>query len=122
MELPDPTSKGTLLHPVRSPNRSAELEIARPGKTIDDPGQPHCGDHGYFHADCETCKRACANFQPYPVRKGLPALRSFGFNDDLTEEKVRALDPKVRNFYSDDPDFSLSLSVLRFLGKLIWPF
>jgi hypothetical protein len=102
------------------------MEVVRPGKTIHDPRQPHCGDHGYFHADCETCKRACANFQPYPVRKSKAVSRSFGFNDDLTEEKIRALDPKADPFsgplYSDDPDFSLSLSVLRFLRRLIWPF
>jgi len=69
-----------------------------------------------------SCQRARAAFLPYPVRPGKPVTRSYGFKDDLTEAKLRALDPKVSNLYADDTEFSLSLSVLRFLKKLIWPF
>jgi hypothetical protein len=122
MERPDPEDKGVLLRPVRSPHGSAEMEVVRPGRTIGDPGQHHCADHATFHADCVVCKRACANFQPYPMRKTKPVARSFGYTDDLTEEKIRALDPKPGNLYADDPEFSLSLSVVRFLLRLIWPF
>lgn len=93
---------------------------------LTDPVEPHCAEHERFHADCAVCKRACANFQPYPMRNGKAVSRSFGFTDDLTEEKIRALDPKAAAFsgplYGDDPDVSLSLGVLRFLWRLIWPF
>lgn len=124
MKLPDPNSKGVVLRPVRLP--SEELEVVRPGKTIEDPNQPHCADHAYFQAECVVCKRACANFQPYPMLKSKPVSRSFGFTDDLTEEKLRALDPKPNPFsgslYRDDPEVGLSLGVLRFLWNCIWPF
>jgi len=98
------------------------MEVVRPGRAIEDPEQHHCADHAYFHADCAVCKRARANFRPYPMRETKPVARSFGFTDDLTEEKIRALDPKPGNLYADDPEFSLSLSVSRFLLRLIWPF
>ena len=124
MESSDSTSKGVVLRPVHL--QSEALEVVHPGKTIPDPGQPHCAEHSYFHSECAVCKRASANFQPYPMRKSKPVSRSFGFTDDLTEEKLKALDPKPDPFsgslYGDDPDAGLSLSVLRTLWSLIWPF
>lgn len=93
-----------------------------PSQTIEGADQHHCADHARFQPDCAVCKRACANFQPYPVRKTAPVARSFGFKDDLTAEKLRALDPKMTDLYADETDFSLSLSTLRFIRRLIWPF
>jgi len=122
MQAPDPVAKGTLMRPPRSPQRADDLAVVRPAQTIDDSGQPHCADHATFHPGCAVCKRACANFQPYPLRPGKPVTRSFGFTDDLTESKLRELNPKPSNLYQDDPDFSLSLSILRLLRRLIWPF
>ena len=83
---------------------------------------PHCGKHGHFAEGCPACARAKAAFEPYPVRRNAEPTRSFGFKDDLTAEKLRALNPKLTNLYADDQEFSLSLMVMRFLKKLIWPF
>ncbi len=95
-------------------------------RTLDDPRQPHCADHAQFKAGCAVCKQACANVQPYPVRKTSPATRSFGFTDDITESKLRR--PETSRFIgtSGSPDtdveVSLSLGLLRFLLRLVWPF
>jgi hypothetical protein len=110
-----------LVRALRSPQGRADLEVVRP-VVIEDPNQPHCGDHGWFHAACATCQRARANSLPYPVRPGKPVTRAFGFKDDLTAAKLRELSPRASNLYADDPEFSLSLSVVRFLMRLIWPF
>ncbi len=120
MELPEPAPKGVVLRPIHL--RSEALEIVRPGKMVPDPQQPHCADHAYFHSECVICKRACANFQPYPVRKDKPVSRSFGFTDNITEEKLRGLDPKMGDVSPGDPEFSISFVLLRALLRLIWPF
>jgi len=60
--------------------------------------------------------------QPYPMRKSKPVSRSFGFTDNITEEKLRALDPKFNDVSAGDPQYSLSFVVLRTLWRLIWPF
>jgi hypothetical protein len=122
MDRPGSHPDGTLPHPARPPAAAENLDVDRRASTTDDPRQPHCGDHANFHPNCPTCKQAVANSQPYPVRPNKPATRSFGFTDDLNAENLRKLNPKWTNLYADDPDFSLSLSVLRFLRRLIWPF
>ena len=75
-----------------------------------------------FIPDCPVCKRARANFQPYPMKKSEPVARSFGFTDNLTEEKLRALDPKFGDVRAGDPEYGLSFVLLRILRRLIWPF
>ncbi len=89
---------------------------------LPDPGEAHCADHVPFRSECAVCQRARANFEPYPIDKSKPVARSFGFEDDLTEEKLRALNPKLGNLFKDEAEFSWSLSVLRVLRRLIWPF
>jgi hypothetical protein len=122
MEGRPPNAPGSVIRPPQSPRGPADLAVVSPPVTIDDPNQHHCADHARFHPDCEVCKRACANFRPYPVRYEEKVSRSFGFKDDLTESKLRELDPKLTNLYADDSEFSLSLTVIRFLFRLIWPF
>ena len=115
-------AKGTLIRLRRAPHGAADLEVVRPATVIEDTGQHHCAEHASFHAGCATCQQACANFLPYPVKPGKAVSRSFGFTDDLTEAKLREISPKVSNLYADEREFSLSLGVVRFLVRLIWPF
>jgi hypothetical protein len=107
---------------MESPDPASKHAMQRPANTIADPNQPHCADHANFHSECVVCRRACANFQPYPMRKSKPVSRSFGFTDNITEEKLRALDPKFNDIGAGDPEYSLSFVVLRALWRLIWPF
>ena len=79
-----------------------------------EPGNAHCAVHPQFTQGCPVCRQARANFEPYPIRASKPVTRSYGFTDDLTEAKLDALTVK------EAP--SLSLVVLRFLLRLIWPF
>jgi hypothetical protein len=87
---------------------------AEPLKALKEPSQAHCADHSHFTQGCPVCRQARANFEPYPVRASRPVTRSYGFTDDLTQAKLDALDA--------DEDDSLSLVVLRFVLRLIWPF
>ena len=87
---------------------------ADPLKALKEPSQAHCADHPHFTQGCSVCRQARANFEPYPVRATKPVTRSYGFTDDLTEAKLSAL--------SEEETPSLSLVVLRFVLRLIWPF
>jgi hypothetical protein len=120
MELHDPAAKGIALRPIRL--RDEALDVVHSGTTIADPNQPHCADHAHFHADCVVCQRALANSQPYPMRKGKEVSRSFGYMDNITAEKLRALNPKMSDVHAGDPEYSLSFVLLRTLLRLIWPF
>jgi hypothetical protein len=88
--------------------------------------EPHCGQHGSFVEGCAVCRRARANFLPYPIRPSEPPLpRSFGFTDNITEKKLRG--PAYRNrrltFDSDsEVEVSLSLTAIRVILRLLWPF
>jgi hypothetical protein len=83
-------------------------------KALKEPNPAHCADHSHFTQGCPVCRQARANFEPYPVRPSRPVTRSYGFTDDLTEAKLSAMDAEENE--------SLSLVVLRFLLRLIWPF
>ena len=120
MESRDPASKGIVLRPIRL--RDEALGGARQGRIDAAPVQPHCADHAYFNADCVVCKRALANFQPYPVRKSKEVSRAFGYTDNITAEKLRALDPKMTDVSAGDPGYSLSFVLLRALRRILWPF
>jgi hypothetical protein len=87
---------------------------ADPLKALEKPIQAHCADHSSFTSGCPVCRQARANFEPYPVRPSRPVTRSYGFTDDLTQARIDALDAE------ESP--SLSLVVLRFVLRLIWPF
>ena len=74
-------------------------------------------------ADCAVCQRARANFLPYPARVQKPLPRSFGYTDELSEEKLRVPGRGDNRFASgSDAEFNLSLAAIRFLLRLIWPF
>lgn len=102
--------------------QSETLDVARLRADVPGGQQPHCADHRTFHSECAICQRALANVQPYPIRKDKPVSRSFGFTDNITAENLRALDPKMRDVRAGDPEYSLSLVVLRALRRLVWPF
>jgi hypothetical protein len=99
-----------------------------PGGVLNQPdhaSSAHCAAHARFIAGCPVCRQAKANFQPYPVRPSPPASRSFGFTDKLTTHTVRSMTPPPSRYGYDtgeDAEFSLSLAVIRFLLRLIWPF
>jgi hypothetical protein len=92
-------------------------------------GTPHCANHSHFVESCPVCKQACANMQPYPVKKSDPPSRAFGMTGNITPatfaepnryrsgwNRYNSLDPET------DIEVSLSLLVIRFILRLIWPF
>jgi hypothetical protein len=92
-------------------------------KALKEPNPAHCADHSHFTQGCSVCRQACANFEPYPVRPSRPVARSFGFTDNLTEAKIDAMSTsRSEEEIFDEPELSLSLIVLRFVLRLIWPF
>ena len=85
----------------------------------------HCRDHGSFVEACPVCRQARANHEPYPVRATKPVARSFGFTDDLTAASLKAPEPASGFGFTrsqQEGEFSLSLAVIRFILRLIWPF
>ncbi len=85
----------------------------------------HCRDHASFVDSCAVCRQARANHQPYPVRATKEATRSYGYTDDLTTASLQG--PKTGSIFGFNPseagsEFSLSLAVIRFILRLIWPF
>ena len=83
----------------------------------------HCAGHTRFTVSCAVCRQARANLQPYPVRPSAPASRSFGFSDKLTPGTIGAMSSSGAQFgTAEDVEFSLSLAVIRFVLRLIWPF
>ena len=84
----------------------------------------HCAKHTHFVEECAVCKQAQANFLPYPVRAIKPLPRAFGYTDNITEDKLRGpahSRSRAGNSGSDE-EFNLSLTAIRLLLKLIWPF
>ena len=86
----------------------------------------HCAHHARFIEDCAVCKRARANFLPYPVQSQKPLPRSFGYTDNISEEELRSPAGRNPNFTvvsgGDGGEFNLSLMAIRFILRLIWPF
>jgi len=86
---------------------------------------PHCGQHGRFVEGCAVCRQARTNSLPYPIRPSRPLPRSFGFTDNITEQKLGASAYRGSNPTIDsgsDEEVSLSLIAIRFILRLIWPF
>jgi hypothetical protein len=91
----------------------------------DQASSAHYAAHARFAEGCAVCRQARANFEPYPVRPSPPDSRSFGFTDKLTPDNIRAMAPPPSRYgfdTSEDVEFSLSLAVIRFILRLIWPF
>jgi len=111
MRIPGDASSSELIVPERS--FAAALPSAQ---TVDDPRQPHCADHSHFVESCPICKQACANMQPYPIKKSGPLPRSFGMTGNITPATF--VDPTMQA----EPEVSLSLTIIRIILRLIWPF
>jgi hypothetical protein len=92
---------------------------------------PHCAEHEHFVASCLVCRQAVANMQPYPVRKSDQPPRSFGMTGNITpatfaEPTYNRYGSGLNSYNGLDPEteaeVSLSLIVIRFILRLIWPF
>ena len=126
MKPPNSEARGSPVAPGKTlatqQNRSAQAVLGNSGDTT----LPHCSDHPHFLPGCVVCRQARANFEPYPVKKLASSVRSFGYTDDLTEAKLRGAAGPASTWSSAnagaDGEFHLSLAVIRFVLRLIWPF
>jgi hypothetical protein len=126
MRIPGDASSSELIVPERS------VAPALPSaQTLDDPRQPHCADHPHFTASCPVCKQACANMQPYPIKRSDPPSRSFGMTGNITpatfpQPTYTGYNTSLNSYSGLDPEtdleVSLSLIIIRIILRLIWPF
>ena len=101
-------------------------KFSPPAPAIDESRKAHCADHRQFLGSCPVCKQACANFEPYPVRPSpASSARSFGVTGNITAATFGASATSTGYSMRDseaDAEVSLSLLVIRFILRLIWPF